>query len=80
MANRTVEHLHSLWVEVRFVVSETLVPWGLLIVEQAVARQVVPGIERLSGAGMRQLFFFGASPGNTHVAVGTSKYGMSSIV
>lgn len=57
VGNGTFERLHSLWVEVRFVVSETVVPWGPWIVEQAVVRQVVPGIERLSGAGMRQLFF-----------------------
>lgn len=62
VANGAVEHLRSLWVEVRFVITETLVPWGPWIVEQAVVRQVVPGIQRLSGAGLRQHFFSAPPP------------------
>lgn len=80
-ANGATDRLHSLWVEVRFVESASLVPWGLWIVEQALIRQVVPGVERLSGSGMRQDFYFGtSSPGNTHVEVSTSKYGLGSTV
>lgn len=37
-------------------------------------RQAVPGIERLSGSGMRQHFYFGKPPGNTHIAVRAKKF------
>ena len=80
VANGGVERLHSLWVEIRFVAPEMSLPWGPWILEQAVVRQASFGIERLSGDGMRQHLFFGTPPGNTHVAVATTKYGMSSIV
>lgn len=78
VANGNVERLHSLWVEIRFLVPETLEPWGPWILEQAVIR--VDAIDRLSGSGMRQHLFFGTSPLNAHVAVATTKYGMTSII
>ncbi len=56
VANGNVERLHSLWVEIRFLVPETFEPWGPWILEQAVIR--VDGTDRLSGIGMRQTFVF----------------------
>lgn len=52
----------ALWVEIRLVESASLVPWGPWIVEQAVIRQAVPGVERLSGSGMRQQFISARPP------------------
>ncbi len=79
-ANGSVERLHSLTVEVQFVASGTYVPWGSWFREQAVLRHLVPGVDRLSGLGMRNVYYFGTPPGNRHVAVSTSKTGLTSIL
>lgn len=80
VADGGMERLHSLWVQVRFVVPETFLPWGPWILEQAVIRKAGNGVIRLAGSGMRKQLFFGTSPGNTHVAVATTKGGMQSII
>ena len=52
-----MERLLTLLVEVRLVRPVTLIAWGNWIEELAVLRQLVPGIDRLSGVRMRSLFF-----------------------
>lgn len=71
IANGGIERLHSLWVEIRFVGPERLVPWGPGhgLWNRRWYGKSFSGVDRLSGAGMRQHFFFGTSPGNAHVAV-----------
>lgn len=46
VANGAVEQMHSLWVEVRFVIPETLLPWGPWILEQAIIRKRGNGVVR----------------------------------
>lgn len=58
-AGGQVEHLYTVSVELRFTQPMILIPWGPWFPEQAVLRDLVPGIDRLSGAGMRDHYFFG---------------------
>lgn len=53
----------------------TLIPWEDWIQELAVLRHLVPGIDRLSGVGMRNHYYFGTRPGNHEVAVSSIKGG-----
>lgn len=77
VADGGMERIHSLWVQISFVVPETLLPWGPWILEQAIIRKAGNGVVRLSGSGMRQELYFGISPGNSHVAVATTKGGIN---
>ena len=60
-ADGSVDHLWSLVVEAQFVQPETLIPWGPWFREQAVIRALVPGVDRLANAEIRDylVFFFG---------------------
>ena len=59
-----VEILLALFVEVRLLRPVTLIAWGDWIEELAVLREIGPGVARLSGGRIRNLFFFGTRPGN----------------
>jgi len=55
-------------------------PWGDWIDEDAVVKRPLPGVPRLSGYQIRRNLFFGTSPTHHHVAVATTKGGMSSLL
>lgn len=79
-AGGRVETLLALLVEVRLVRPVTLTAWGDWIEELAVLRELVPGVERLSGGGDKGSFFFGTRPGNLQVAVSSTKGGLNAII
>ncbi len=61
-ADGNSQDLSSVMVEIRMVRPGSHEPWGGWIPEVAVIRNAVAGVERLSGAGMRQSLYFGTPP------------------
>lgn len=61
-ADGNAQHLSTVMVEIRMVRPGSHQPWGEWIPEVAVIRNAVPGMERLSGAGMRDRLYFGTPP------------------
>ncbi len=67
-ARGRVEQMPTLSIQVRFV-DANFVPWSGWIDEDAIVTIAMPGINRLSGSGIREDFIFATPQGNSFVAV-----------
>ena len=79
-AGGRTETLRSLWVQVRLVEMQegAHVPWSSWINENAIIRESMHGILRLSGARIRQHLYFATGPGNRTLAVSINRTGLMS--
>ncbi|KAI9768354.1 MAG: hypothetical protein M1840_004962 [Geoglossum simile] len=55
-------------------------PWSDWIEEFAIVKPVVPGLPRLSGAGIRGSLYLATAPGNSFLAVSVTKGGLTSLL
>jgi hypothetical protein len=55
-------------------------PWGAWIPERAIVKQLLPGVPRLSGGGIRRVFFMGTAPAYNVLAVSATKGGLASLL
>jgi hypothetical protein len=78
-SNGTNTMFLSIWVQVMLVRDDNM-PWSDWIDEKAIVKQLVPGLLRLSGAGIRGNLYIGTAPGNHHLVVATTKGGLTSLL
>jgi len=78
-ANGTMNVYPTILVQVRLVRDDDS-PWSDWIDEYAIIKPVVPGLPRLSGAGIRDSLYFATAPGNHVLAVSTTKGELTSLL
>jgi hypothetical protein len=80
-ANGGVTFFPRIWVQVQLVRDDNNhTPWSDWIDEEAIIKPSNVPMSRLSGAGIRQVLFFGTAPGNHLLAIGATKGGMPSLL
>jgi len=78
-ANGTIDLYSGILVEVMLVRDDNT-PWSNWCEEYAIVKPNAPGLLRLSGCGIRKVFYLGTSPGNHSLAVATTKGGLASLL
>jgi hypothetical protein len=78
-ANGTNTIFQSILVQVMLIRDDDT-PWSDWINEQAIVKPLIPGLLRLSGLGIRRDLYMGTAPGNHHLAVATTKGGLTSLL
>jgi hypothetical protein len=78
-ANGAITVFPTIAVQVRLVRDDNS-PWGNWIDENAIFKQLAPGVPRLSGYGIRRHLYFGTAPAHHRLAVATTKGGMQSLL
>ena len=78
-ANGLTTSFPTIHVQVQLVRDDNT-PWGDWIDELAIVRPPGPNLSRLSGAGIRDVLYFGTAPGNHVLAVSATKGGLTSLL
>ena len=78
-ASGTATYLRTILIQVQLVGNDGM-PWSDWFWETGVVRTPNPDCERLTGSGIRDMFYIGTGPGNHVLAVSATKSGLTTLL